>query len=205
VLSTPVARDLIGRLALNARKLDRLLSDLLDLDRLERGILEPNRRPVDVGDLARRLVADQSIPLDGRPVEVAAEPLVAEVDPAMVERIVENLLVNAVRHTAPGTPVWVRVEAAGEGLLITVEDAGPGVQEDLRTGVFEPFRQGPSRSENSPGVGIGLSLVYRFAELHGGTAWLEERPGGGASFKVALRARVTRAGDGQPRVDQQVS
>ncbi len=88
--------------------------------------------------------------------------------------------------------MWVRVEAKADGVLLSVEDAGPGVPEDLRTGVFEPFRQGPSKDEHSPGVGIGLSLVARFAKLHGGTAWLEDRPGGGAAFRVSLPAPVTR-------------
>jgi PAS domain S-box-containing protein len=196
-ISSTDGRDLARRVALNARKLNRLLGDLLDLDRLDRGILEPNRLPTDVGDLARRLVADPSIPLGDRPVEVVADPLVAMVDPAMVERIVENLLVNAVRHTTPGTPVWVRVEGTGEGdgVVITVEDAGPGVPEDLREGIFEPFRQGRTREERSPGVGIGLSLVARFAELHGGRAWVEDRPGGGAAFKVELPGRVVDSQD----------
>jgi hypothetical protein len=142
--------------------------------------------------MARRLVDDQSLPLAGRPIEVVADPILAEVDPAMVERIVENLLINAVRHTARGIAIWVRVRAVEDGVLLNVEDAGTGVPEELRAGVFEPFRQGPGRDEHSPGVGIGLSLVARFAELHGGRAWIEDRPGGGASFKVSLPARVIR-------------
>jgi PAS domain S-box-containing protein len=191
-LSEDDARDLIRRLGLNSRKLDRLLSDLLDLDRLDRGILEPNRLPVDLAAMTRRLVDDQSLPLAGRPIEVVTDPILAEVDPAMVERIVENLLINAVRHTERGTAIWVCVRAVEDGVLVTVEDAGPGVPEELRAGLFEPFRQGPGRDEHSPGVGIGLSLVARFAELHGGRAWIEDRPGGGASFKVSLPARVIR-------------
>jgi PAS domain S-box-containing protein len=197
-LSDEDARDLIRRLGLNARKLDRLLSDLLDLDRLDRGILEPNRLPVDLAAMARRLVDDQSLPLAGRPIEVVAEPILAEVDPAMVERIVENLLINAVRHTARGTPIWVRVESLEAGVVVSVEDAGPGVPEGLRAGIFEPFRQGPGRDEHSPGVGIGLSLVARFAELHGGRAWIEDRPGGGAAFRVSLPARVIRLDEPEP-------
>jgi PAS domain S-box-containing protein len=189
-LSDADARDLIRRLGLNARKLDRLLGDLLDLDRLDRGIMEPNRLPVDLGAMADRLVADPSLPLGDRDVEVVAEPLLAEVDPAMVERIMENLLINAVRHTSTGTPVWVRVESTPDGVVLSVEDAGPGVPEDLRDGIFEPFRQGPQQDHHAPGVGIGLSLVARFAELHGGRAWLEERPGGGAAFRVSIPARV---------------
>jgi len=67
-----------------------------------------------------------------------------------------------------------------------VEDAGPGVPAELRETIFRPFEQGPERSAHSPGVGIGLSLVGRFASLHGGRAWVEDRPGGGASFRVWL-------------------
>lgn len=67
---------------------------------------------------------------------------------------------------------------------LAVEDAGPGVPPELRERIFEPFRQGSQVVEHSPRVGIELSLVARFAELHGGRAWVEERDGGGASFKV---------------------
>ena len=113
-----------------------------------------------------------------------AEPVVAWVDPAKVERVVENLLANADRHTTPDTPVWVRVARRDEGVLLAVEDAGGGVPQELRATLFEPFRQGPGRPRTPPGVGIGLSLVARFAELHGGRAWVQDRPGGGASFQV---------------------
>jgi signal transduction histidine kinase len=91
--------------------------------------------------------------------------------------------------------VWVRVAAVGDGVLISVEDAGPGVPEELRDGIFEPFHQGPQREQHSPGVGIGLSLVARFAECHGGRAWIEDRPGGGAAFRVSIPARVIRLED----------
>jgi signal transduction histidine kinase len=67
-----------------------------------------------------------------------------------------------------------------------VEDEGPGIPDTLKEEVFQPFRQGPNRSPHSPGTGIGLSLVARFAELHGGRAWVEDRPGGGSSFRVYL-------------------
>lgn len=73
---------------------------------------------------------------------------------------------------------------------MTVEDDGPGVPADLRAAIFEPFRQGPSQSPHSPGTGIGLSLVARFAELHGGRAWANERAGGGAAFHVVIPGRV---------------
>jgi PAS domain S-box-containing protein len=179
--------DLYTRLVANARKLDRLLNDLLDLDRLTHGIVAPKRRPTDVAALAARVADDWAL-LNGRRPEVVAQPVTVSLDPAKVERIVENLLANAARHTPADTPVWVRVTRppGGDGVLLAVEDAGAGIPAELRDSVFEPFRQGPGAPTHAPGVGIGLTLVARFAELHGGRAWVEERPGGGSSFRVLI-------------------
>jgi signal transduction histidine kinase len=188
-LSGDDVRDLVHRVASNARKLERLLADLLDLDRLQRGIIAPQRRPTDVGALVHQVVTETDL-LSGRTVEIDAPSFVISVDAAKVERIVENLVANAGRHTPEDSSLWVRVEPGNDGVTIVVEDEGPGVPPDLREAVFEPFRQGPAtESIHSPGVGVGLSLVARFAELHGGRAWVEERPGGGASFRVFLPTR----------------
>ena len=70
--------------------------------------------------------------------------------------------------------------------MIRVDDAGPGVSEELREAIFEPFRQGNEQVKHSPGVGIGLSLVAKFAELHGGWVHCDDRPGGGSRFRVFL-------------------
>ncbi len=189
-LSPEDARDLVHRVASNARKLERLLADLLDLDRLQRGIISPQRRATDVGAVVRQAVEESDL-LAGRRVEIDAPSFVLAVDAAKVERIVENLVANAGRHTPEGSALWVRVEPAEGAVTIVVEDEGPGVPVELREAVFEPFRQGPAtESTHSPGVGVGLSLVARFAELHGGRAWVEERPGGGASFRVFLPSAV---------------
>jgi len=184
-LNAKEAKELASRIAANARKLDRIVNDLLDLDRLGRGIVEPNLALVDVGALVVQILGSSEL-LAGREVHTDAETVRAQVDPAKVERIVENLLANAVRHTPAGTAIWVRVSPQDEGVLLVVEDEGPGVPVEYREQIFEPFRQGPGVPEHSPGVGIGLALVARFAELHGGRAWMEDRPGGGASFRVWL-------------------
>jgi PAS domain S-box-containing protein len=198
-LTTDDAVDLVDRLVANAAKLDRLLTDLLDLDRLSKGILAPRRSRTDLTALVSR-TAQEWQERSGRRLELVVEPVVAWVDPAKVERVVENLLTNAGRHTTPETPVWVKVARQGDGVLLTVEDAGGGVPRELRTALFEPFRQGPGAAAHAPGVGIGLSLVARFAELHGGRAWVQDRPGGGASFQVLLPDATDPApADGQVR------
>ncbi len=183
-LDTPEAREMARRIAANAHKLDRMVADLLDLDRLARGIVEPKLKATDVGALVRQMVAESEL-ISERRVHVDAQPVIVSVDGAKVERIVENLLANTARHTPADTRVWVRVEPAEGGVLIAVEDEGPGVPEDLRETIFEPFRQGP-QGAHTPGVGVGLALVARFAELLGGEAWVQEREGGGASFRVFL-------------------
>lgn len=189
----PHRRDeLLGGLVRNADRLDQLLSDLLDVDRLSRGILEARRSEVDVPALVRN-VTERTDASDRHPIVLEiAEPLFAQVDGPMVERILENLVGNAAKHTPPGTSITVTAEAVGEDLLLTVSDRGPGIPEGLRDSVFEPFRRGPTAPSHAPGSGIGLSLVARFADLHRGKAWVESRSGGGARFRVSLPGSVVR-------------
>jgi len=177
------AQEFVERIVSNADRMNRMIGDLLDLDRLGRGALALNRQPTDLMAIVRRTVAEAE--LQEHSVEIDAEQVVvASVDPVLVERIVDNLLRNASRHTPKATPVWIRLRNQDGGVLMMVEDAGPGVPEDMRDTIFEPFRRG--RNPQSAGSGVGLSLVARFAELHGGRAWVEDRPGGGASFRVLL-------------------
>jgi PAS domain S-box-containing protein len=185
-LSEEDRRDLVHRIATNARKLARIVTDLLDLDRLSRGLLEPKRAATDVGALIRRVVEESEVLADRR-VQVDVSRIAATIDAPKVERIVENLIVNAARHTPADTRIWVRAEPVEpDGVLLSVEDEGPGVPEELRDAIFHAFEQGPTPSAHAPGSGIGLALVARFAELHGGRAWVEDREGGGSSFRVLL-------------------
>jgi signal transduction histidine kinase len=182
------ALDLVAMLVEKTRKLERLLKDLLDLNRLEEGVLEPNRSLTDVRELVHRVVTEVD-QLAGWPIDIEAEPVQAFIDGPKVERIVENLLLNTTRHTPPGTRVWVKALARGADLELIVEDAGPGVPAELAGTIFEAFRRGGAAAPtmaHARGVGIGLSLVARFAALHGGHAWVDERWGGGAAFHVLL-------------------
>ena len=97
----------LHRLAVNARKLERLLSDLLDLDRLARGVLEPRRRLTDMPQLTNRVMEETD--LGGHPIIIEVEPLMVHVDAPKVERVVENLLVNAAKHTGVDDRVWLRI------------------------------------------------------------------------------------------------
>jgi PAS domain S-box-containing protein len=175
---------IVGELTAAARRLDRLLADLLDVERFRRGLVDVRRHPTEMRELVERALA--VCPLDGRRLSVAGGPLVAEIDAAKVERIVENLVLNAVKHTEPESSIEVRLEVEGRDLLLVVEDDGPGVGDEYKEAVFETFNRGPSMLSATPGAGIGLALVARFAAVHGGRSWVEDPPGGGASFRVLL-------------------
>ena len=178
-------KQLTHSLAAKARRLNTIVTDLLDTERLARGVVEPKLQEIAVGRLVSLLVWDSET-MAGRQVHMDTRSVTAWVDPQMISRIVENLLMNAARHTPPESEVWVKVVPENGNVLIAVEDDGPGLPEEHRESIFQPFEHGPMTSVHNPGVGVGLSLVAKFAELHGGRVWVEEREGGGASFKVLI-------------------
>ena len=182
------ARALLGQIVEQGWRLERLLSDLLDVERLRRDRIQPQREPTDLATLVERLAESQRS--GDRSIEVRADNVVASVDPGQIERIVDNLLENAVRHTPTGTAVVVRVEQSGDAVLIAVDDDGPGVPDAFRAEIFELFNRGGKALSSERGTGIGLALVARFAALHGGSAWVESTSSGGASFRVLLPACV---------------
>jgi len=176
----------LSELAFSSRKLNRLVVDLLDVDRLSRGIVEPNLTPTDLAGVVRRVVGET--PVGDRLVQVDLAPGVVEVDASKVERIVENLVANAAKYTPEGSTIAVRMETGDGGVTIIVDDSGPGVPDELKRSIFGAFERGAAAKLHSPGVGIGLSLVSRFAEMHGGRAWVQDRPPQGSSFRVFLPA-----------------
>ena len=184
-------RAMVDRLTANGHRLERLLTELLDLRRLQEGAADIELTVAHLPELVDAALAD--VDPGGRTVDLDVPPVTVVVDRSNVERIVANLVANACKHTPPDSTVWIRLAVEGGVLQIAVEDDGPGVADELKPVVFEPFRQGsPSREDPSPGTGVGLSLVDRFARLHGGRAWVEDRVGGGAAFRVRLPVEPAR-------------
>jgi two-component system, OmpR family, sensor histidine kinase KdpD len=171
--------EIIDLVATQAARLERLLNDLLDVDRLRHGRLRVEFEHADLGELVRGVVAGRP---DGREIDMEIESVYASVDAAKFERIVDNLLANAERHTPKDSPIAVSVAPNGSGALLRVDDRGPGVPDDEKEVIFQAFARGSD--VEATGVGVGLALVAQFASLHGGRAWVEDNPGGGASFRV---------------------
>ena len=187
-------KDLLRRIGANARKLHRLLTNLLDLDRMSRGIVEPNRASVDVVDsppASWRRSRSRDIPWSCRRAPRSTRTLMPDTSSGSSRPRVERGPIHP-----PGTPIWISIEGSAGGVTIRVDDAGPGVSKELWETIFEPFRQGNEHVEHSPGVGIGLSLVAKFADLHGGWVRCEDRPGAGpdsgSSFQLFWRSRGER-------------
>src|SRR5207247_4621859 len=154
-------RDMARRIASNARKLDRIVSDFLDLERLNRGLAETHFEPVDLGALIREIVSNSDLVAERRrAIDVA--PITVKADAVMVERIVENLLGNTLKHTPGDSRIWVRLERTDDGAMLMVEDDGPGGAPGERERICEAFRQGQGAGTGS---GVGLAPVARFPEL----------------------------------------
>ena len=182
---TPAIRSqIVDHLTAEAKRLERLLSDLLDLDRLRHRAASASFRRADLGRIVAAVVEDYGS--NSRPVSLEVEEVEAEVDAPKVERIVDNLLANACRHTPAGAEVRVRVARSDGGAVISVDDRGPGVGPHEREAIFEIFQRGTAGVASGRGTGVGLALVAQYAALHGGRAWVEDNPGGGASFRVFL-------------------
>lgn len=183
-------RELLGRAILNAQHLQRLTDALAELARLDNPEFRTDPEPIAIGELADDVVqrfmsraTDDGI---GLGVEYAdALPLV-RVDAGLIERALANLLDNALRVTPRGGQVMVRVVHEGGGMRIEVSDTGPGVSPEDQARVFERFYQGSAHRDLRGSAGLGLAIVRRVAELHGGRAGLRSTPGHGSTFFVDL-------------------
>lgn len=176
-----------------ADQLDRfetLLADLLEISRFDAGAAALEAEPIDLREVVRRVVsgAEPLAERKGTTVRVVGDqqPVVAEADARRVERVLRNLVVNAVEH-GEGKDVIVKLAAAGGAVAVAVRDYGVGLKPGEATRVFSRFwRADPARARTTGGTGLGLSIALEDARLHGG--WLQAwgEPGGGSQFRMTL-------------------
>ena len=176
-----------GAIVRESDRLNRLVSNLLDMSRIEGGALRPQRDWYDAGELVREVVGRLGPTLRGRHVElVIADGLPpVSVDYLMIDQVVTNLLENAVKYTPPGTPIDIRVARADDRITVSVSDHGSGIPPGQREAIFDRFYRLDRRSQIQ-GSGLGLAVTRGLIEGHDGRIWVEETPGGGATFVFEL-------------------
>jgi two-component system sensor histidine kinase KdpD len=176
--------DLLATIEQNADRLDALIGNLLDMSRLHTGSLQPFLRPtaidevapVAAGGLDDSLRLEMAVP-DGFPLVLA--------DPGLLERVLANLFSNALRYSPARRPPELHAFIDGNAVRLEVADHGPGVPDEQKELIFEPFERAGDRH---PGVGLGLAVARGFAEAMGGRIGAFDTPGGGLTVRVTLPA-----------------
>ncbi|MDQ2103611.1 PAS domain S-box protein [Azospirillum isscasi] len=187
--------ELVASMGHSLDALKLLLDGLLDVSRLDAGAVEPSVTECAVGPLLDRLAAEYGPQADGQGLRLRVVPtsLWARTDPMLLERILRNLIENALRYTERGGVV-VGCRRRNGALRIEVADSGAGVPEELQQAVFEEFFQiGNPERDRAKGLGLGLAIVKRLAGLLGHTVALRSRPGRGSVFSVELPSVRPRA------------
>jgi two-component system, OmpR family, sensor histidine kinase KdpD len=172
-------------------RLARLVDNLLDMSRLQAGALSVHSRPTALDEVVPGVLAD--VPSGQVIVDIPDTLPLANVDPALLERVVANLVANAVRHSPPGRPPMVTGSALGDTIELRVVDRGPGIPKEHRDQVFAPFQR-LGDTDNTAGVGLGLALSRGLTEAMGGSVTPDDTPGGGLTMVVSLPAAT---GDGE--------
>jgi signal transduction histidine kinase len=177
-------------------KLMRFVADALDFARLENGQMSLNPAPIDARALARRSVTTFRPLADERGIALDAkggsEAVSLDADEGLIERLLQNLVGNALKFTPRGGHAAVWAAPAGDWVELAVEDDGPGIPEEQRAAIFDRFHQLESPSSAS-GFGLGLAICAKIVKLHGGTIWVEPAAPHGARF-VARLPRAHRRG-----------
>ena len=187
-LDPATRRDLLEAICEEAERMERLVSNLLDMTRLDAGRVQPRREWVPLVEVVGSALTRLERRLAGRPVDTSIPddlPLLS-VDPVLLEQLFVNLIENAEKYTPAGTAIEIRAAREGGTLLVDVADRGPGLPPGEEERIFERFHRGPHAGVR--GVGLGLPIARAIAQTHGGRLVASNRPGGGAVFRLTLPA-----------------
>lgn len=183
-----VRTDLIERIGANAQELDDKLTELLDFSLAQRGHVRIRPARCTASELVDPVLEKLDEVLGHHVLEVDIAPgLTVFADPVHFPRVLEHLLANAGKFTAPGTRISLRAREAEGETMLTVADEGPGIAPEERERIFQRFYR-VRRGDSSPngGTGIGLAIVKQLVEAHEGRVWVESEPGTGSTFTVAI-------------------
>jgi len=173
-----------------ADRLNSVISDILDLNRIEAGVVSAVLRPLVAADLLREAVARTTGPTGGREVTVDATPqLLVEGDESLIGQALVNLIENAAKYSTPGCAIHLRAARLDGRVEITVADEGPGIARDDLPHLFERFYRAAEHSRRVKGSGLGLAIVKGFVTLSGGSVRVESSPAG-TRFIISLPAAI---------------
>lgn len=181
-------RSKLARISHNVEFLDRMVHDLLDLCSLNAGRLELHRKPTELRTLLAQII-DRVVPTRDRPRVVleAEEPAMISIDDLRIQRVVANLVQNALKYAPKNSDIVVRLVTLNQTIRISVSDAGPGIMPTEIGSVFDKFRRASSAGDQD-GSGLGLYVSKRIVEAHGGRIDVTSVPGAGAQFFFELPA-----------------
>ena len=189
------ARRAANAIVVSARRMNVLIQDLVDSARIQSGQITLRRSPLDLAEFVRDLLGRLASAMETDRVSIAAEeglPLVSA-DPARLERILTNLLSNALRYSDPGTPVAVRLARRAGEVVTAIEDHGRGIEPEELSHLFERFYRARAGKEHVASVGLGLYITKGLVEAHGGRVWAESEVGKGSTFGFTLPAEERSA------------
>ncbi|QJU55720.1 DUF4118 domain-containing protein [Herbiconiux sp. KACC 21604] len=191
---SPADRDvLLDTAETGLDQLTRLLTDLLDVSRVQAGVLAVSPRPTDLADLVPAALEELDVGPSAVDLDLPADLPPVQADPVLLGRVLVNLLSNALRYSPADQTVAVAASAFHDTVQIRVIDRGPGVPEDRRDDIFVPFQR-LGDVDNTTGLGLGLALSKGFIEGMNGTLEFEETPGGGSTMVVTLHAAEAASG-----------
>jgi len=175
----------------NGTRLEKLTRDLLEASRIDAHRVVLERRPVNVKEMVSALVTEIQGTLGTHPVsvEVAGEPPTVNADPLRIEQILTNLLENSNKYSAEGAPIRIHVAGVDGGVLLSIEDRGPGIAPEEIPHLFDRYFHTRTPRGATRGLGLGLYIARGLVEAHGGRITVESTPGRGSTFAIWLPAR----------------
>jgi two-component system sensor histidine kinase KdpD len=186
--ASPTHQELLRIVDEETDRLNTMLTEAIQMSRIEAGELQLNRSPHTVSELISTQLDKLKENLEGRELvmEVPATLPYVLVDPEFMGIVIWQLLNNGLHYTPPGSPLTLRARAEEGEVILSLADCGPGISEMEQQRIFEKFYRGKENRERIPGTGMGLAIAQEIVRAHGGRIWVESQPGKGAKFSFSI-------------------
>ena len=186
--SDPLSAELLAIISEETDRMSRMVTEAIDMARIEAGELRLDLQPRDPAELVERATRRIEPSLDGRRMATSIpgglRPCSA--DAGAIETVLVGLLDNALKYSGPDLPITVSAEEQGDSILFTVADRGPGIRDEDQDRVFDRFYRSAKDRDRIPGTGMGLAIAREIVQAHGGRIWVESKPGEGSQFRFTL-------------------